>query len=889
MTPPTTICASFAAAGEPTSRVDGRDHLDLGRATRGWAVASGTLNVFAAPRRADGSVGRRTHLGTVASGGFLPGLKDALNGAPVTLVAVPDGSAAVVREPVSGIDGGDVADARSAFARVMLPFVARADADAQEDPVASLVACALDAVARDEESFARAAGRRAGRPESSRAGFVEMLAGIFPGRDEVLSVSAALPPILRACRHVAVASGVPLQSIPRHVTEDPLLPPPEAFAHAARIGCRRATCRERWWTRDCGPMLRMRADGTPVALVPGRWGGYRAFAYEPGQQPRPARVDAALAASLEGDAILFEAPMPEGVRTLGGMFAFLLRGCGHELALAAAVAGAASVLNLAVPYATGLLVSRVIPGGDGASLVHLGMLLGSTLVAVACFELVTQLLLLRVEARLALRGSGAIVLRALSLPLSFFRRQSVGELADRLGVADDLQRRITGSMVAAVVGGVFSLSYLALMLAVDARAGAVSAAAFVLVLGITALVARRQSRHAADAAERNGRLGGFALQLIGGVERIRTTGTEEQALVQWLQRYRPGRRAMFLASMCAARLHVLGSAIPFVAAALLWWRFASMDAGKEAQLAAFMTFNAALGAALGGVTSLGYALGELAEAVPLLDRLRPVLEEAPEARAGAEPAGRLTGAIEVRDVRFAHPGSAGEVLRGISLSAAPGDFVAIVGASGSGKSTLAQVILGLQTPTSGKVLFDGQDVSRLDPVSLRRQMGVVTQHPRIIPGSIHENIVGAALLGPEDAWEAAEAAGLADDIRAMPMQMHTFVNEQTLSGGQLQKLLIARALVTRPRILVLDEATSALDEVSQAHVSRSLAQRAVTRIVIAHRLSTVRDADRIHVLSDGEVVQSGRFEELAAAEGHFRELVRRQLVEEAALAAGMPA
>ncbi|MFM8699601.1 MAG: ATP-binding cassette domain-containing protein, partial [Phycisphaerales bacterium] len=597
-------------------------------------------------------------------------------------------------------------------------------------------------------------------------------------------------------------------------------------------------------------------------------------------------VDAAYAATLDGDAILFEVPMPEGVRTLGAMFSFLLRGCGHELALAAVVAGAASLLNLAVPYATGLLVSRVIPAGDGTSILHLGLLLAATLVAVACFELVTQFLLLRVESRLALRGSSAIVLRALSLPLAFFRRQSVGELADRLGVADDLQRRVSGSLVAAVVGGIFSITDLALMLAVDLQAGLVSAAAFVLILGITAVVARRQARHAADAAERSGRLGGFALQLIVGVERIRTTGTEEQALIQWLQRYRPERRAMYLASMCAARLHVLGTAIPFAAAALLWWRFSTMGGGTEAQLAAFMTYNAAFGAALIGVTSLGYALGEFAEAVPLLDRLRPVLEEPAEAAPGAEPAGRLAGAIEVQGVRFAHPGSPGEVLRGVSLSAAPGDFVAIVGASGSGKSTLAQVILGLQKPTAGKVLFDGQDISRLDPVSVRRQVGVVTQHPRLIPGSIHENIVGAALLGPEDAWDAAEAAGLADDIRAMPMQMHTFVSDQTLSGGQLQKLMIARALVTRPRILLLDEATSALDEVSQAHVSRALAARAVTRSGIAHRLSSVRGADCIHVLADGVIVQSVGVDELAAAVGLVGVRGRGALVEVAAGAAG---
>ncbi|MFM8699110.1 MAG: hypothetical protein ACKOF7_10700, partial [Phycisphaerales bacterium] len=234
MTLPSSIAEACVSGGESACRVDGRDHLDLGANMRGWAVIAGTVNVFAAPRRADGSIGRRTHLGTVAPGGFLPGLEDALAGRPVTLVAVPDGAASVVREPRTGIDTGELADARTAFARVMLPFVVRADADPGEDPVATLVARTVEAVARDEEAVTRAAGLRAGRAESSRSGFAQMLTAIFAGRDEVLSVSTALPPFLRACRHVAVASGVPLQSIPRRVPEDPLLPPPEAFAHAAR-------------------------------------------------------------------------------------------------------------------------------------------------------------------------------------------------------------------------------------------------------------------------------------------------------------------------------------------------------------------------------------------------------------------------------------------------------------------------------------------------------------------------------------------------------------------------------------------------------------------------------------------------------------------------------
>jgi ATP-binding cassette subfamily C protein len=336
---------------------------------------------------------------------------------------------------------------------------------------------------------------------------------------------------------------------------------------------------------------------------------------------------------------------------------------------------------------------------------------------------------------------------------------------------------------------------------------------------------------------------------------------------------------MYGAAIVGAQLRVLAVAVPFAAAGFLWWRFGAIAGGKEVQVPAFMAFNAAFLAALAAITSFGYAIGDISEIAPLMGRLLPILEERSESDPGAESAGQLSGSLSIQGIRFAYSGSADEVLRGVSIEVAAGDFIAIVGASGSGKSTLAQLLLGLRRPTAGKVLFDGKDLAKLDLVSVRRQIGVVGQHARVIPGTMLENIVGATLLSKEDAWIAAEAAGFAEDIREMPMQMSTFVNEHTLSGGQLQKLLIARALVTQPRILVLDEATSALDEVSQACVSRTLEERKVTRIVIAHRLSTVRAADCIYVLSAGEVVQVGRFDDLASAEGPFRELVRRQLLE----------
>ncbi len=872
--------AIFVRGGATAHAIDGRHHLDLGAERCAHAVAAGTLSVFVALRRPGGDAGRRIYLGTVAPGGLVPSLADELEGADFTLVAVADGRAQLLSAPAggAGVDGA-VAEGSDAFARVMLPPGERAMADGTV-PMAALLARAAAMARADAESLARASHRRAAQPRALHGRFQRMLATVFAAQEELLNVDPTLPPMLRACRHVAVESGVPLRSIPRRIPSDPLFGPAESFAHAARIGCRSVHLPVRWWQGNFGALLGTTQEGAPVALIPGKWGRYRAFVYLPSSQPTPVAVDSALASAMAPEALVFAPPLPATASTLPSLFAFLLRGSSHDLWLAGLVSLVASVLNLAVPFATGLLVHSVIPSADPQGLWYLGALLATSILAVAACELVTRFLLLRVETRAAIRGSSAILLRALSLPLSFFHRHSIGDLAERLGVVEELQRRITGTMVLSIVGGVFAFTYILLMAVIDPLLAAISAAAFLGVLAVTAFFARRQSAFAADAAERSGRLGGFTLELLRGIDRIRTTGTEEQALLQWLQRFRPERLAMYGASIAGVQLRVLAVCVPFAAAACLWWRFGGSAGRSEPQVASFMAFNAAFMAAFAAITSLGYAIGDVSEALPLIARLRPILEERPESAPGAEPAGQLMGAISLQGLRFAYPGSSGELLRGVSLEAASGEFVAIVGSSGCGKSTLAQLILGLRRPTAGKVLFDGRDLASVDLVSVRRQIGVVGQHARVIPGSILENIVGATLLSQDDAWEAAEASGLADDIREMPMQMHTFVSDQTLSGGQLQKLLIARALVTRPRILLFDEATSALDEVSQAHVSRSLEERSVTRIVIAHRLSTVRAANRIHVLEGGQIVQTGRFDELAAEEGPFRELVRRQLLED---------
>jgi ABC-type multidrug transport system fused ATPase/permease subunit len=268
------------------------------------------------------------------------------------------------------------------------------------------------------------------------------------------------------------------------------------------------------------------------------------------------------------------------------------------------------------------------------------------------------------------------------------------------------------------------------------------------------------------------------------------------------------------------------------------------------------------------------------EAIDFVDaKLEPILQEEPERLESALQPGQLRGNVALSNVRFGYPGSADEVLKGVSIEIPAGASVAIVGASGSGKSTIVRLLLGLERPSSGRVLVDGQDLARLDPVAVRRQMGVVMQKGQIIPGTVAENILGSTVLTLDDAWDAAEQAGLAEDIEAMPMGMHTYVNPSTLSGGQQQKVLLARALLGQPRVVVLDEATSALDEQSQATVVESMERLEVTRIAVAHRVSTIRTCDRIYVIERGLVAQQGTFDELLAAPGTFRRLVERQLTD----------
>jgi ABC-type bacteriocin/lantibiotic exporter with double-glycine peptidase domain len=401
-----------------------------------------------------------------------------------------------------------------------------------------------------------------------------------------------------------------------------------------------------------------------------------------------------------------------------------------------------------------------------------------------------------------------------------------------------------------------------------------------VALAATTLAGARKLRLERGVMAEEGRLSGLVFQLVCGVAKLRTTGAEERAYAQWAGGLARQKKLTLESGRVDNKLTVFGMVFPLLATmALFAITVKSLHGSDGITTGAFVAFSAAFSGFLTGVLTLGASLLSVLSIVPLYERAKPVLASLPEDDASKADCGELVGRIEVDHVTFRYHSESAPVLSDVSIAVEAGEFVAIVGPSGSGKSTLLRLLLGLEMPERGAVLYDQKRLVDLDLHKLRQKIGVVMQSARVRHGSMLQNIVGMSARTEEDAWEAARIAGLDEDIRQMPMNMHTMLQQGggTLSGGQRQRLMIARAVVARPRVLFFDEATSALDNRTQALVNDRLRQISATRVAIAHRLSTIVAADRIYVMEAGRIVQAGTYDVLMAEEGLFRQLVKRQV------------
>jgi len=638
--------------------------------------------------------------------------------------------------------------------------------------------------------------------------------------------------------------------------------------------------KDAWWTHNDYPLVGFwDASKAPVALLPRKGSGYDLF--DPAEGTARALVDADVAA-LSGMAYQFYPKFADRLLTLKDVFLFGFQGCGADLKQVVISGALGGLVALLVPVTTGVLFDTIIPGAHRGELKQVFALLAMASISTMLLEVSRGFAMLRTEGKMDLKVQAAVWDRLLRLPAWFFRQFSSGDLATRSLSITYIRQLLTGNTIDSALSGAFSLFSCALMFYYAPRLALVAASMLALAFGVTCLSGWMQVRLERPLYELRGKLAGRVLQLINGVSKFRVSATESRAFAAWAKEFSEQRRLTNRARTVANRVAVFNAAFPVLASAVVFFFTSQLAAatGQALGTGTFLAFQAAFFQTLVSLMQLSACALALANVVPLYERARPILTALPEEAAAQNEAPDLEGHLELSHVSFRYKPDRPLVLDDLSLSIRAGEFVAIVGASGCGKSTLFRLLLGFERPEAGSIGYDGLELSTLDAAAVRRQIGIVLQNSTLISGNIFVNIVGSLPLTLNDAWDAARMAGLDRDLEAMPMGMHTMVGEggMGLSGGQRQRLMIARALVRRPRILLLDEATSALDNQTQAVVSEALDRLRATRLVIAHRLSTVMHADRIVVLDRGRVVQQGAYEELLRVPGVFEQLAKRQLM-----------
>ncbi|MEV5810869.1 NHLP bacteriocin export ABC transporter permease/ATPase subunit [Streptomyces mutabilis] len=718
-----------------------------------------------------------------------------------------------------------------------------------------------------------AAGIKAG--EAVRAQADRTLLASIGKRSGQRSTAADADATYAACKLVARAAGIPLAEPAQNGTESDRIDPVERVAVASRVRTRTVRLDGRWWRDDVGPLVGHRAlSGAPVALL-WRRGGYVAVHPATG---RETPVEKANAEEFEPRAVMFYRPLPERRLSPLRLLRFCLQGTRRDLA-GLLLAGLVTVaLGALVPVATGKVLGEFVPKAQTGLIVQVCLAVMLSSVVAAAFMLMQNLTILRLEGRIEATLQPAVWDRLLRLPTKFFTERSTGELASAAMGISAIRRLLAGvgpTVAQSVTVGAMNLGLLlwySVPMALAAIGMLVVVAAVFLGLGLW------QVRWQRRLVQLTNKLNNQAFQTLRGLPKLRVAAAENYAYAAWAEQFARSRELQQRAGRVKNLNAVLG-AVYLPLCTLLMFMLLAGPARGSMSAADFLTFNASVTMLLTSVTQLTGAFVSAVAALPLFEEIRPVLDATPEVRTASTRPGPLSGAIEARRLSFRYTDDGPLVLDDVSFDVRPGEFVAVVGPSGCGKSTLLRLLIGFDRPLSGSVLYDGQDLAALDQSAVRRQCGVVLQHAQPFTGSILDVICGTEPYTPEEAMAAAEMAGLAEDIKRMPMGLHTIVSGSgAVSGGQRQRLMIAQALIRRPRILFFDEATSALDNETQRRVIESTKALNATRVVIAHRLSTVLDADRVIVMEDGKVAQQGPPAELLAdTGGRLHELVRRQL------------
>ena len=690
--------------------------------------------------------------------------------------------------------------------------------------------------------------------------------------------------VFDACAAACSVQGITLR-IPggmEKLNEDDFDSQVEYICRYNNIRCRKVELQADWWRGDFAPLV-IFSKSSGVAALMGRSGDdVRIYRPEDGEDKALSRSELE---ALPDTGFCFYTPFPDGKITPAALVRMILRGSGRDWKLLLWLMLAGALLGMAVPVINGIIFSTVIPMADRVLLIQLFGISLLCALTQSVFEYIESVALLRIHVRGEYVLQNAVWDRLLNLPAGFFRKYNTGDLGMRSLTITQMGETLSISACKSLLAGVFCFPALILMLYYDLLLGCLTLLILFAVLGIFVLLAVLMMRRHSKLLELEGELNSEAVQYFNGISKLRSAGAESFAFNRWAAKFSRKKEIYRSFARCRNVAMIINAIIPVftigvVISVITWQYFHLKSDSKPIDSADFVSFISALSITSSAIGQMVMAFITFVGIFPLYRRLRPLLNAEPE-NAGNKPSpSALKGDISVRNIAFRYSANQKEVLSDVSFTVKPGEFVALVGESGSGKSTLLRLLLGFERPERGSIMYDGEEISHLNLQGLRSRIGVVLQESRLLPDSILRNIIGhSGNLTVDDAWRAAEAAGCAAEIRAMPMGMHTMLSGGGgVSGGQRQRILIARALAKKPGVLLLDEATSALDNATQSHVSESLDKLMITRIVIAHRLSTILNADCIYVLKDGFIVESGRYDELLKAGGEFSRLARRQLL-----------
>ena len=707
-----------------------------------------------------------------------------------------------------------------------------------------------------EDSFVRVAGSVLGKR-------VEQLL-----RDERLVTKEALDDILKYyhCKSAEIPESI--QNVDEQM--DYVLRPHGIMMRAVRL-------EEGWYKDAFGPMLGfLKESGTPVALLPGAISGYHFTDPDTGDTVKIRKGNEEL---LKSEALCFYRPLPMKKLGIPDLLRYM-KGCvstGDIIRILLATL-AVTLVGMIEPKIYRILTGPVLETRSLSMLTGMAVFVLGATFASQLLSAVRSLIMGRISTKTTLAVESAVMMRLLALPVSFFRGFSSGELATRTSSVNTLCQALLGEIVSTGLVSVMSLLYVTQIFAYTPVLVWPSIVIILATVVLNVVISLMQVSISRKKMKLSAEVAGTSYSVLNGIQKIKLAGAEKRAFARWANPFAKRAELDYNPPLIVKLSGVFMLAISLAGTIVLYY----LAVVSKISVSDYSGFMIAYGHLMGAFSSIAGIVISIAQLRPALEMAEPILKAEPEISENREILTKVSGGIEISHVYFRYEENTPDVISNLSLKIRPGEYVAIVGRTGCGKSTLIRLLLGFEKPQRGAIYYDGKDLNSIDLKSLRKRMGVVTQNGQLFQGDIFSNItISAPHLSVEDAWEAAEIAGIAQDIRDMPMGMNTYISEGQggISGGQKQRLMIARAIVSKPKILLLDEATSALDNKTQKQVSEALDELKCTRIVIAHRLSTIRNCDRILVMDHGTIVESGTYDELIEKNGAFADLVERQRID----------